>query len=68
MPHSRLVYPIPTRTVRALHFYRDKASALSSLVDSRRNVATTTAVLPTLGADPFYHIIIITIIIIIKLL
>ena len=31
--------PIPT-TVRALHFYREKISALSSLVDSRRNVLT----------------------------
>ena len=29
--------PLPT-TVRALHFYREKISALSSLVDSRRIV------------------------------
>ena len=33
--HSRLFSPLPT-TVRALHFYREKISALSSLVDSRR--------------------------------
>ena len=31
--------PLPT-TVRALHFYRKKISALSSLVDSRRIVPT----------------------------
>ena len=31
--------PLPT-TVRALHFYREKISALSSLVDSRRIVLT----------------------------
>ena len=31
--------PLPT-TVRALHFYRDKISPLSSLVDSRRIVLT----------------------------
>ena len=31
--------PLPT-TVRALHFFRDKISALSSLVDSRRIVLT----------------------------
>ena len=35
--------PLPT-TVRALHFYREKISAFSSLVDLRRTV------LPTLGA------------------
>ena len=34
-PHSRLNSPLST-TVRAFHFYRDKTSALSSLVDSRR--------------------------------
>ena len=32
--------PVPT-TVRALHFYRDKISALSSLVDSRRIMSTS---------------------------
>ena len=37
--HSRLFSPLPT-TVRALHFYREKSSALSSLVDSRRIVLT----------------------------
>ena len=31
--------PLPT-TVRALHFFREKTSALSSLVDSRRIVPT----------------------------
>ena len=31
--------PLPT-AVRALHFYREKISALSSLVDSRRTVLT----------------------------
>ena len=31
--------PLPT-TVHTLHFYRDKISALSSLVDSRRIVLT----------------------------
>ena len=31
--------PLPP-TVRALHFYREKISALSSLVDSRRIVLT----------------------------
>ena len=31
--------PLPT-TVRALHFYREKISALSFLVDSRRIVLT----------------------------
>ena len=31
--------PLPT-TVRALHFYREKISAISSLVDSRRIVLT----------------------------
>ena len=36
--------PLPT-TVRALHFYREKISALSSLVDSRRIV-----LLPALDA------------------
>ena len=34
--------PLPT-TVRALHFYREKISALSSLVDSRR-IAPTQAI------------------------
>ena len=38
-PHSRLFSPLPA-TVRALHFYREKISALSSLVDSRRIVPT----------------------------
>ena len=33
--HSRLFSPLAT-TVRALHFYCEKISALSSLVDSRR--------------------------------
>ena len=37
--HSRLFSPLPT-TVRALHFYREKTSALSFLVDSRRIVPT----------------------------
>ena len=37
--NSRLFSPLPT-TVRALHFYREKISALSSLVDSRRIVLT----------------------------
>ena len=37
--HSRLFSPLPS-TVRALHFYREKVSALSSLVDSRRIVLT----------------------------
>ena len=32
--HSGLFAPLPA-TVRALHFYREKDSALSSLVDSR---------------------------------
>ena len=36
--HSRL-FSLPT-PVRALHFYREKTSALSSLVDSRRIVLT----------------------------
>ena len=35
--HSRLFSPLAT-TVRALHFYCEKISALSSLVDSRRIV------------------------------
>ena len=42
--HNRLFSPLST-TVRALHFYREKNSALSSLVDSRRIV-----LLPTIGA------------------
>ena len=42
---SRLFFPLPTNNVRALHFYREKISALSSLVDSRRIV-----LLPALGA------------------
>ena len=33
--HSRVFSPLPT-TVRASHFYREKTSALSSLVDSLR--------------------------------
>ena len=33
--HSRVLSPVLT-TVRVLHFYREKISALSSLVDSRR--------------------------------
>ena len=37
--HSRLFSPLPT-TVRALHFYREKISAVFSLVDSRRTVLT----------------------------
>ena len=37
--HSRLFFPLPS-TVRALHFYRHKIGALSSLVDSRRIVPT----------------------------
>ena len=36
--HSRPFSPL--RTVRALHFYREKISALTSLVDSRRSVFT----------------------------
>ena len=44
--HCRLFYfpPLPT-TVRALHCHREKISALSSLVDSRRTLC-----LPTLHA------------------
>ena len=38
-PYSRLFSPLPT-AVRALHFYREKDSALYSFVDSRRNVPT----------------------------
>ena len=39
--HSRLFFPpLPTRTVRALHFYRGNILALSSLVGSRRIVLT----------------------------
>ena len=37
--HSRLFSPLPT-TVRALHCYREKISALSSLVNLRRTVLT----------------------------
>ena len=37
--HIAVSSPLPT-TVRALHFYREKISALSSLVDSRRIVLT----------------------------
>ena len=37
--HSSLFPPLPT-TVRALHCCREKISALSSLVDSRRIVPT----------------------------
>ena len=37
--HTRLVSPLPAR-VRALHFYREKTLALSSLVGSRRIVPT----------------------------
>ena len=37
--HSRLFSPFPTK-VRAVHFRREKISALSSLVDSRRTVLT----------------------------
>ena len=36
---GRLFSPLPT-TARALHFYRDKTSILSSLVDSRRIAPT----------------------------
>ena len=42
--HSRLFSPLPT-TVRALHFYREMASALSSLVDSRRHPTHPASVL-----------------------
>ena len=41
--HSRLFSPLHT-TVRALHFYRQKTSALSSLVDPSRNVLTRATV------------------------
>ena len=37
--HSRLFSPLPT-AVRALHFYREKDSALSAIVDWRRIVPT----------------------------
>ena len=37
--HSRLFSPLPT-TMRAFHFSREKTSALSSLVDSRRITPT----------------------------
>ena len=37
--HGRLFSPLPA-TVHALQFYREKISALSSLVDSRRIAAT----------------------------
>ena len=37
--HSKLSYPLPT-TVRAFHFYRDKGSARSALVDPRLMVPT----------------------------
>ena len=37
--HGRLSSPLPTM-VRALHFYREKISALPALVDSRRIVPT----------------------------
>ena len=36
--HGRLVSPLPTTV--PVHFYREKTSALSSLVDSRRIVPT----------------------------
>ena len=36
---SRIFFPFPT-AVGALHFYREKCSAFSSLVDSRRIVPT----------------------------
>ena len=39
---SRLFFP-PAATVRALHFYREKISALSSLVDSPRRLASKCA-------------------------
>ena len=38
--HSRLFSPPTIFAVRALHFYRDKISALSSLVDSHRTALT----------------------------
>ena len=50
--NSRLFSPLPT-TVRALHFFREYNSALSSLVDSRRIVRTH----PIVGAlDSWCHL------------
>ena len=43
--------PSLSTTVRALHFYRDKISALSSLVDSRRIVLTHAR---RSAVDPFF--------------
>ena len=40
--NGRLFSPLPTRAVRALHFYREKISALCSLVDLSRTVLTHT--------------------------
>ena len=42
--HTRLFSPAVTSTVRALHFYRDKISAFSSLVDSRRMVCAASRI------------------------
>ena len=44
--------PLPT-TVGALHFYREKISALSSLVDTRR-IVLTHARRSQLAVDPFF--------------
>ena len=41
--HSKRLFPLPT-TVRAFRFYREKDSAFSSLVDSRRIVPTHTII------------------------
>ena len=51
--HSRLFSPLPT-TVRALHFYREKISELSSLVDSRRIVPYPRYTLSALDAFFFF--------------
>ena len=46
--HSRLFFALPA-TVRALHFYREKDSALPSLVDSHR-IAPTHAIVGALDS------------------
>ena len=47
--HTRLFSLLPA-TVHAFHFYREKTSALSCLVDSRRIAPHTTVVLHSRGA------------------
>ena len=41
--HGRLFSALPPTAVRALHFYREKDSALYSLVDSSRRIVPTHA-------------------------